>query len=103
MTAVEIITDVLMLSNLSHLPTFREQMSRNSVKRYSFRTPGRGVLIPAMRSGVMSRQLDILAIEPFHGGARRSMLEAIARYSRHRWRILKLPPRKMHRRLLVSS
>src|SRR5882672_8186157 len=56
-----------------------------------------------MRNGVLSRQLDILAIEPFHGGARRPMLEAIARYSRHRWRILKLPPRKMHRRLLVSS
>src|SRR4051812_31876510 len=56
-----------------------------------------------MRSGVMSRQLDILAIEPYHGGPRRSMLEAIARYSRHRWRVLKLPPRKMHRRLLVSS
>jgi hypothetical protein len=31
------------------------------------------------------------------------MLEVIARYSRHRWRVLKLPPRKMHRRLLVSS
>lgn len=56
-----------------------------------------------MRNAVMSRQLDILAIEPFHGGARRAMLEAISRYSRHRWRIMKLPPRKMHRRLLVSS
>ena len=51
----------------------------------------------------MSRQLDILAIEPFHGGARRAMLEAISRFSRHRWKILKLPPRKMERRLLVSA
>jgi hypothetical protein len=51
----------------------------------------------------MSRQLDILAIEPYHGGPRRAMLEALARHSRHRWRIMKLPPRKMHRRLLVSS
>src|SRR5258706_1334426 len=56
-----------------------------------------------MRIAAMSRQLDILAIEPFHGGPRRAMLEAITRYSRHRWRILKLPPRKMHRRLVVSS
>lgn len=56
-----------------------------------------------MSNAVMSRQLDILAIEPYHGGERRAMLEVIARYSRHRWRILKLPPRKMHRRLLVSS
>jgi hypothetical protein len=51
----------------------------------------------------MARQLDILAIEPFHGGARRAMLEAIARCSRHRWTILKLPARRMERRLLVSA
>jgi len=50
-----------------------------------------------------SRQLDILAFEPFYGGARRSMLDAISRCSRHRWTILKLPPRKMERRLLVSA
>jgi hypothetical protein len=51
----------------------------------------------------MRRQLDILAIEPFHGGGRRAMLEAIAHCSRHRWRVLKLPPRRMERRLLVSA
>jgi hypothetical protein len=51
----------------------------------------------------MRRQLDILAIEPFHGGARRAMLEAIAHCSRHRWRVLKLPARRMERRLLVSA
>jgi hypothetical protein len=56
-----------------------------------------------MSIAVMSRQLDILAIEPFHGGARRAMLETVARFSRHRWKILKLPPRKMERRLLVSA
>jgi len=50
-----------------------------------------------------SRQLDILAFEPFYGGARRSMLDAISRCSRHRWNLMKLPPRKMERRLLVSA
>lgn len=51
----------------------------------------------------MGRQLDILALEPFHGGGRRAMLEAISRCSRHRWTILKLPPRKIERRLLVAA
>jgi hypothetical protein len=51
----------------------------------------------------MRRQLDILAIEPFHGGGRRAMLEAVAHCSRHRWHVLKLPPRRMERRLLVSA
>src|SRR5436190_885407 len=51
----------------------------------------------------MPRQLDILALEPFHGGARRAMLDAIARCSRHRWTVLKLPPRKIERRLLVAA
>jgi len=32
-----------------------------------------------MSNAVMSRQLDILAIEPYHGGDRRAMLEVIAR------------------------
>jgi hypothetical protein len=31
------------------------------------------------------------------------MLEAIAHCSRHRWHVLKLPPRRMERRLLVSA
>jgi hypothetical protein len=51
----------------------------------------------------MPRQLDILALEPFHGGARRAMLDAISRCSRHRWTILKLPPRNIERRLLVAA
>src|SRR3954468_2471026 len=51
----------------------------------------------------MSRQLDILAFEPYHGGARRAMMEAISRCSRHRWRLLKLPARRMERRLLTSA
>jgi hypothetical protein len=51
----------------------------------------------------MSSQLDILALEPFYGGIRRSMLETIVRCSRHRWTVLKLPPRRMERRLTAAA
>jgi hypothetical protein len=47
--------------------------------------------------------LDILALEPFFGGVRRAMLEAIIRGSRHRWTLLKLPPRRIERRLAAAS
>lgn len=56
------------------------------------------------RGLVMSApQLDILALEPFYGGARRAMLETIVRCSRHRWTVLKLPPRRIERRLAVAA
>jgi hypothetical protein len=51
----------------------------------------------------MAKQLDILALEPDHGGARRAMLEAISRCSRHRWTLLKLPARRFERRQLVAA
>jgi hypothetical protein len=51
----------------------------------------------------MPRQLDILALEPFFGGVRRAMLETIVRYSRHRWTVLKLPPRRIERRLTTAA
>lgn len=51
----------------------------------------------------MSTQLDILALEPFYGGARRHMLETVIRCSRHRWTLLKLPPRRIERRLSVAA
>ena len=51
----------------------------------------------------MTAQLDILALEPFYGGARRAMLEAVIRCSRHRWTLLKLPPRRMERRLAAAA
>ncbi len=47
----------------------------------------------------MSAQLDILALEPFYGGPRRAMLETLVRDSRHRWTLLKLPPRRLERRM----
>jgi hypothetical protein len=51
----------------------------------------------------MPRQLDILALEPFFGGARRVMLETLIHCSRHRWTLLKLPPRRIERRLTAAS
>ena len=51
----------------------------------------------------MAAQLDILALEPFYNAPRRAMLELIQRYSRHRWTLLKLPPRKIERRLSVGA
>lgn len=48
-------------------------------------------------------QLDILALEPFFGGSRRAMLETLVRCSRHRWTVLKLPPRRIERRLSVAA
>ena len=51
----------------------------------------------------MSSQLDILALEPFYGGARRQMLETLIRCSRHRWTLLKLPPRRIERRLQAAA
>jgi hypothetical protein len=51
----------------------------------------------------MAAQLDVLALEPFYGGPRRAMLSAIRRCSRHRWTILKLPPRRMERRLAAAA
>jgi len=51
----------------------------------------------------MSSQLDILALEPFYGGVRKAMLETVMRCSRHRWTLLKLPPRRIERRLSAAS
>ena len=51
----------------------------------------------------MPTQLDILALEPFYGGARRQMLETCIRCSRHRWTLLKLPPRRIERRLTAAA
>src|SRR5271155_4198329 len=51
----------------------------------------------------MPAQLDILALEPYYGGIRRAMMEAIIRCSRHRWTLLKLPPRRIERRLAAAS
>ena len=51
----------------------------------------------------MARQLDILALEPFYGGGRRNMLETLIHFSRHRWTLLKLPPRRIERRFSVAA
>src|SRR3954470_20528875 len=51
----------------------------------------------------MPQQLDILALEPFYGGVRRVMLDSMIHCSRHRWTLLKLPPRRIERRLSVAA
>ncbi|MBV8780431.1 MAG: DUF3524 domain-containing protein [Phycisphaerae bacterium] len=51
----------------------------------------------------MSGQLDILALEPFYGGVRRVMLDTLIRGSKHRWTLLKLPPRRIERRLTAAA
>jgi hypothetical protein len=51
----------------------------------------------------LSPQLDILAFEPHYAGVRRSMLEAVTRYSRHRWKIHTLPGRRIERRLTTAA
>jgi hypothetical protein len=51
----------------------------------------------------MSSQLDILALEPFFGGVRRIVLDNLIRCSRHRWTLLKLPPRRIERRLTAAA
>lgn len=51
----------------------------------------------------MQSRLDILALEPFYGGIRRAMLELIIARSRHKWTLLKLPPRRIERRLTTAS
>src|SRR5438094_2965882 len=55
------------------------------------------------RARTMSSQIDILALEPFYGGARRIMLDALIHCSRHRWTLLKLPPRRIERRLTAAA
>ena len=52
---------------------------------------------------VAKKQLDILALEPFYGGIRRIMLETLIRCSKHRWTLLKLPPRRIERRLSAAA
>jgi hypothetical protein len=50
-----------------------------------------------------SRRLDILALEPFYGGERRQTLKTLSQFSRHHWTVLKLPPRRVERRLAAAS
>jgi hypothetical protein len=58
---------------------------------------------PCHVNGMSSTQLDILALEPFYGGVRRVMLDQVIHCSRHRWTLLKLPPRRIERRLTAAA
>lgn len=59
--------------------------------------------VPGLLSPFMSPPLDILALEPFYAGPRRLMLETVLRHSRHRWHILRLPGRRIERRLEAAA
>jgi hypothetical protein len=48
-------------------------------------------------------QLDILAIEPFYGGQRKWILDTLVATSRHRWRTMTLPARRIQRRVATSA
>jgi hypothetical protein len=51
----------------------------------------------------MNDVLDILAVEPFYAGGRRMMLETLVRRSRHKWTVLRLPGRRIERRLEAAA
>lgn len=51
----------------------------------------------------MGRQLDIIALEPYYGGVRKDTVELLARHSRHRWTVFKLPARRMERRVMTAA
>lgn len=51
----------------------------------------------------MPAQLEILALEPFYGGPRKAMLDCLIKHSRHHWTLLKLPPRRIERRLAAAA
>jgi len=51
----------------------------------------------------MFQPLDILAIEPYYGGPRKAMLDTLIKCSGHRWTLLKLPPRRIERRLVAAA
>jgi hypothetical protein len=50
-----------------------------------------------------AQQLEILALEPYYDGARRQMLQTVLRLSHHNWTLLKLPARRVERRLAASA
>jgi hypothetical protein len=51
----------------------------------------------------MARQIDIVVLEPFYGGVRKDTLELLARNSRNRWTVYKLPARRLERRLNTAA
>jgi hypothetical protein len=51
----------------------------------------------------MSDPLHILALEPYYTGSRRLMLETLQRRSRHQWTVLRLPGKRIERRLEAAA
>lgn len=51
----------------------------------------------------MARPLDILILEPYFGGVRQNIIELWQKHSRHRWKLHKLPARRLDRRLVAGA
>ena len=51
----------------------------------------------------MCRNLSVLALEPYFGGSHKAFLEGWMGLSRHRWTLLRLPPRKWKWRMRHSA
>ena len=51
----------------------------------------------------MCKNLSVLALEPYFGGSHKAFLEGWMGLSRHRWTLLKLPPRKWKWRMRHSA
>jgi hypothetical protein len=50
-----------------------------------------------------SSSLRILALEPYFGGLRKQVLQCMMQHSHHEWTLLKLPARRVERRLAAAS
>jgi hypothetical protein len=50
-----------------------------------------------------SSSLRILALEPYYGGLRKAVMQCIMRNSHHQWTLLKLPARRVERRLEAAA
>ncbi len=51
----------------------------------------------------MSKSLRVLALEPYYGGSHKAFLEGWMGFSRHKWTLLSLPPRKWKWRMRHSA
>ncbi len=51
----------------------------------------------------MIKSLKILALEPYYGGSHKAFLDGWTAFSRHKWTLLTLPPRKWKWRMRHSA
>ncbi|MFQ5965034.1 MAG: DUF3524 domain-containing protein [Candidatus Scalinduaceae bacterium] len=51
----------------------------------------------------MTKSLKVLTLEPYYGGSHKAFLEGWIQFSRHKWTLLTLPPRKWKWRMRHSA